>query len=333
MKPSRKVFITLIISLVLLLLCAAGSLVFGSRNVSMSEIIDALFRGKTETFDQIVIRERIPRTVFSLIAGAALGISGALMQAITRNPIADPSVLGVNTGASLFVVIGIAFFNIQTANQYIWLALLGAALTTVFVYGIGSLGAGGATPIKLALAGSAVSAALSSFVSAIMLPRSNVMDSFRFWQVGSVSGANWTNILAVLPFLIIGSLLGILLAPILNAMALGDDVATVLGVHTGIARAVGALSGVILCGAVTAVAGPIGFVGLMVPHVIRLLLGPDQRIIIPMSAVGGALVLTLADIVGRLLGSPGELESGVVTAFIGAPVLIITAIKSKGSAL
>lgn len=333
MRQSEKVFITLIISLICILLCIAGSLALGSRSVSPGELIDALFLGKAETFGQIVVRERIPRTVFSLIAGAALGISGALMQAITRNPIADPSVLGVNTGASLFVVMGIAFLNIQTAGQYIVLALLGAAITAVFVYGIGSLGAGGATPIKLALAGSATSAALSSFVSAIMLPRSNVMDNFRFWQVGSVSGANWTNIRAVLPFLIIGFLITILLAPVLNAMALGDEMASVLGVHTGIARAIGALAGVVLCGAITAVAGPIGFVGLMVPHVMRLLLGPDQRIIMPMSAVGGALILTAADIAGRILSNPGELESGVVTAFLGAPVLIIIAVKSKGSSL
>lgn len=333
MRQSEKVFITLIISLICILLCIAGSLALGSRSVSPGELIDALFLDKAETFGQIVVRERIPRTIFSLIAGAALGISGALMQAITRNPIADPSVLGVNTGASLFVVMGIAFLNIQTAGQYIVLALLGAAITAVFVYGIGSLGAGGATPIKLALAGSATSAALSSFVSAIMLPCSNVMDNFRFWQVGSVSGANWTNIRAVLPFLIIGFLITILLAPVLNAMALGDEMASVLGVHTGIARAIGALAGVVLCGAITAVAGPIGFVGLMVPHVMRLLLGPDQRIIMPMSAVGGALILTAADIAGRILGNPGELESGVVTAFLGAPVLIIIAVKSKGSSL
>ncbi len=332
MKKS-KVFITLIICLTGLLLCFIASLVFGSRDVSMSDVKAALFYNKADTIGQIVVTKRIPRTVFSLIAGAALGISGAVMQAVTRNPIADPSVLGVNTGASLFVVIGIAFFNISNASQYIWLALLGAAVTTIFVYGIGSMGAGGATPIKLALAGSATSAALSSFVSAILMPRADVMDTFRFWQVGSVSGANWTNIRMILPFLIVGALLALILAPFLNALALGDEMATVLGVHTGTARLLGAFSGVILCGAVTALAGPIGFVGLMVPHVMRLLLGPDQRIILPMSALGGAVVLTAADVIGRVLGSPGELESGIVTAFVGAPVLIWIAMKSKGNSL
>ena len=187
MKKS-KVFITLIICLTGLLLCFIASLVFGSRDVSMSDVKAALFYNKADTIGQIVVTKRIPRTVFSLIAGAALGISGAVMQAVTRNPIADPSVLGVNTGASLFVVIGIAFFNISNASQYIWLALLGAAVTTIFVYGIGSMGAGGATPIKLALAGSATSAALSSFVSAILMPRADVWipSASGRWEVSAV---------------------------------------------------------------------------------------------------------------------------------------------------
>ena len=276
-----------------------------------------------------VVNERIVRTVFSLAAGAALGVSGALMQAITRNPIADPSILGVNTGASLFVVIGIAFWGISTAEQYIWLALSGAGLTSVFVYGIGSMGRGGATPIKLALAGTATSAALSSLVTAIMLPRGQVMDVFRFWQVGSVGGATWDSIFLVAPFLAIGVLAGVFSAPALNALALGDDVATGLGVQTGVLRITSAIAGVMLCGAVTALAGPIGFVGLMAPHAVRLVLGPDQRVLIPMSAVAGACVLSLSDVIGRLLGAPGELEVGVVTAFIGAPILVAIAVKSK----
>lgn len=329
----QKLGIIIVISIIAILLSGIASLAFGSRPVGVGEILVALLGSENETIGQIVVKERIPRTVFSLLAGGALGCSGALMQAITRNPIADPSVLGVNTGASLFVVIGIAFLNIQTAGQYIWLALLGAGVTAIFVYGIGSMGAGGATPIKLALAGAATSAALSSLVSAVMLPRTDVMDTFRFWQVGSVSGATWESIGTVLPFLFAGMLAGILMAPILNTLALGDEMAKVLGVHTGIARAVGALAGVILCGAVTAVAGPIGFVGLMIPHMMRLILGPDQRIIIPMSAIGGAVLLTVADIIGRLVGKPGELEAGIVTAFLGAPVLIIIAMRSKGSSL
>jgi iron complex transport system permease protein len=324
-----KVTALFIGSIICLVICMIASLAFGARNIPFNEITNALLHFDAASISHIVVRERIPRTVFGLIAGASLGVSGVLMQAITRNPIADPSILGVNTGASLFVVSGIAFFHINTAGQYIWFALTGAAITAIFVYGIGSMGQGGATPIKLALAGAATSAALSSLVSAIILPRTDVMNAFRFWQVGSISGANWQGISSVLPFLILGLVIGILSSPALNALALGDDVATGLGVRTGTVRAAGALAGVLLCGATTALAGPIGFVGLMVPHTVRLLCGPNLRLIIPMSAVGGAIVLTLADIIGRLIGSPGELEAGIVTAFLGAPILIFIAMRTK----
>ncbi|WP_026772324.1 iron ABC transporter permease [Sediminibacillus sp. JSM 1682029] len=319
----------LVICFILLCLCVAASLVLGSRPISFDELIDGLFHPSIDSYEANVVRKRVSRTVFSLFCGAALGISGALMQAVTRNPIADPSILGVNTGASLFVVGGIAFLNINTANQYILLALAGAMLTAVFVFGIGSMGRGGATPLKLVLAGAATSAALSSLVTAIMIPRSYVMDQFRFWQVGSVSSANWSDITTFLPFLLIGILLGIISTTALNALALGDEVATGLGVRTGMLRLVAALAAVLLCGATTALAGPIGFIGLLATHVMRLILGSDMRFIIPMSAISGAVILTISDVCGRFLGSPGELEVGVVTAFVGAPILIILARKAK----
>ncbi|MFS0872636.1 FecCD family ABC transporter permease [Paenibacillus xylanilyticus] len=319
----------LILCIVLLGVCVLASLVLGSRLVKWNELMDGLFHPNIDTYGANIVRKRISRTVFSLFCGAALGVSGALMQSVTRNPIADPSILGVNTGASLFVVFGIAFLGTTTASQYIWLALVGAAITAVFVFGIGSMGRGGATPIKLVLAGAATSAALSSLVTAIMIPRSYVMDQFRFWQVGSVGSGNWGDIGTFAPFLIIGMLIAFVTAPALNAMALGDDVATGLGVRTGVLRFDAALAAVLLCGAATALAGPIGFVGLLSTHVIRLMLGPDLRFVIPMSAIAGAVILTLSDVLGRLIGSPGELEVGVVTAFIGAPILIILAMKSK----
>lgn len=325
----KKNTILICAGIVGVILCAGASLAFGSRNVAIGEVIRALLHPDMKDFDALVVRERIPRTVFGMIAGASLGVSGALMQAITRNPVADPSVLGVNTGASLFVVGGIAFFHINTANEYIWFALAGATLTTIFVYRIGSMGSGGATPIKLALAGAATSAALSSLVSAIVLPRTEAMNSFRFWQVGSVGGATWQGILMVIPFLIVGLFIGILSTPALNALALGDDVATGLGVRTGVIRIVAAFAGVLLCGATTAIAGPIGFVGLMIPHIMRMLFGPDLRFIVPMSAVGGAILLTFSDIVGRLIVNQGELEAGIVTAFLGAPILILIAMRVK----
>jgi iron complex transport system permease protein len=319
----------MVLGLVLLGVSIAASLALGSRWVGFEDLMAGLFQPDIDSHGADVVRKRIPRTVFSLFCGAALGVSGAMMQAVTRNPLADPSILGVNTGAALFVVSGITFLNISTANQYIWLALAGAMITAVFVFGIGSLGRGGATPLKLVLAGAATSAALSSLVSAIMIPRSYVMDQFRFWQVGSVGAANWSAIATFLPFLVVGFLFAVITAPALNALALGDEVATGLGVRTAMLRLVAATAGVLLCGATTALAGPIGFIGLLATHLARLLLGPDLRYLIPMSAILGAVILTISDVAGRILGSPGELEVGVVTAFVGAPILILLAMKAK----
>lgn len=212
----------LFICLVLLALCAIASLAFGSRMMRLQELLDGLFHSDIDSFGANIVRKRVARTVFALCCGAALGVSGSLMQSVTRNPIADPSILGVNTGAAMFVVSGMAFLNISAAHQYIWLALAGAAITAVFVFGIGSMGRGGATPIKLVLAGAATSAALSSIVSAILIPRSYVMDQFRFWQVGSVGSGSWSVVLTLAPFLLIGFLIAIFTAPALNALALGD---------------------------------------------------------------------------------------------------------------
>lgn len=323
----------LILSIILFVISILASLSFGARIIGWNELLDGLFNSDIQTHEANVVRQRMARTVFSVMCGAALGVSGALMQSVTRNPIADPSILGVNTGAALFVVCGITFLNISTASQYIWLALLGAIITAIFVFGIGSIGSGGATPLKLVLAGAATSSALSSLVMAIMIPRSNVMDQFRFWQVGSVGAGNWEVISIFIPFLIVGFLIAILTAPALNALALGDEAAAGLGVRVGTIRLIAAFGGVLLCGATTALAGPIGFIGLLAAHIIRLLIGPDLRFVIPMSALSGAIILTISDICGRLLGTPGELEVGVVTAFIGAPILILITMKAKVRAL
>ena len=319
------------VSVIALTAAAALSIAFGSRQISVDLLVDALrsSRSAESSLEARIVYERIVRTIFSMVSGAALGVSGALMQAVTRNPIADPSILGVNTGASLFVVIGITFFGLSSANQYIVFALIGAGLTAIVVYSISSIGSGGATPIKLALAGTAVSAALTSLVTAVILPRGPVMDAFRFWQIGSVGAASWDSIMLAAPMIVIGLIIAIATAPSLNALALGDDVATGLGVKTGLLRIVSAFAGVLLCGAITAIAGPIGFIGLMAPHIMRLLLGPDQRILMPMSAVAGAFILTAADVAGRLIARPGEIEVGILTAFVGAPILVIVAMKSK----
>lgn len=325
--------IVLVVCLIVLGICMLASLAFGSRIIAFQDVVDGLFNPSIDSYEAGVVGQRMTRTVFGLLCGGALGIAGALMQAVTRNPIADPSILGVNTGASLFVVVGIAFLNIGSASQYILFACLGAALTALFVLGIGSMGSGGPTPVKLVLAGAATSAVLSSLVSAIIIPRSNVMDQVRRWQVGSVGGASWDDIATFAPLFVVGVLIAVITAPALNALALGDETATGLGVRTGVLRLVASLAAVVLCGTVTAFAGPIGFVGLLATHLIRLMLGPDQRFMIPMSALVGAIVLTGSDVVGRILGRPGELEVAIVTAFIGAPILIIVAIRSKVRAL
>lgn len=313
--------------------CGLLSLALGSRYIPLNEVIKAFMGIAEKSFAVSVVQARIPRTVFGMIAGGALGVSGALMQSITRNPIADPGILGVNTGASLFVVCGIAFFNINLPSQYIWLAFIGGGITAVFVYMIASAGNGGITPIKLALSGAATSMALSSLVSTVMLPKSQVMDDFRFWQVGSISGAGWGDIRLVAPYLLAGFLIALFLIPSLNCLALGDEMAASLGINVKRTRGLGAFAGVLLCGATTALAGPIGFIGLMVPHFMRFIFGPDLKYIIPMSALGGACLLIVSDIIGRLLGSPGELEAGIVTAFLGAPCFILVARKAKVSSL
>ncbi len=329
----RNVAKLLLLLSILLGISVLASLVFGSRMITWTQLLDVLFHSEVGSHEANVVAQRIVRTIFCFMCGAALGVSGALMQSVTRNPIADPSILGVNTGASLFVVCGIAFLHVSTANQYIWLAIAGAMITAIFVFTVGSFGSGGATPLKLVLAGAATSAILSSLVVAIMIPRTNVMDQFRFWQVGSVGSGSWDTIMLFIPFLVVGLLIAIVTAPALNALALGDDVATGLGVRTGTIRLVASFGGVLLCGAATALAGPIGFIGLLATHLIRLIIGPDVRYIIPLSAVAGAIILTIADVCGRLLGSPSELEVGIVTAFIGAPILIVITMKAKMRAL
>jgi iron complex transport system permease protein len=334
---ARRRVIALCVGLVAVVLSVVVSLSFGSRPVSVPEIIDGIslwLRGETPTdIGAIAVQSRIPRTVLSLVGGAALALSGALMQAITRNPLADPGILGVNTGAALAVVIGIAFLGISSAFGYLGLALVGAAVTALFVFFVGSVGAGGSTPIKLALAGAATTAALSSLVAAILIPRQSVLDEFRYWQIGNVGRAEWDTMAVILPILLVSAVVAVLCASGLNVLALGDDVAVGLGVNVTVIRIVAAIAGVALCAAVTAVAGPIGFVGLMVPHAVRLIVGADQRWLLPLSAIGGAILLTLADTIGRVAGFPAEVEAGIVTAFLGAPVLIAIARRTRMKAL
>lgn len=305
---------------VLALLCIA-SVAFGARDVSIDDILAAL-GGRTDTVGQAAVVARIPRTVLAMLVGAALALAGTTMQAVTRNPLADPGILGVSGGAALAVVVGIAFFGLANPFSYLVVAIAGAAAAAVFVYAVGSLGRGGATPLKLALAGAASSAAFMSLVSAVLLPRVDVMDTFRFWQVGGVGGATWERITMVAPVLAAGALVCVLFARGMNSLALGDDLAAGLGENVVRTRLVSSAGAVVLCGAATAVAGPIGFVGLVVPHMCRLLVGPDHRWLLPFSAITGAGLLVAADVIGRVVARPEEIQVGIVTAIIGAPVFI-----------
>lgn len=304
----------------LFLLCML-SVAVGTRDVAWGDILSAL-SGQVENIGQAAVAVRIPRTVLAMVAGAALGLSGAIMQGVTRNPLADPGILGVNMGASLAVVIGVAWFNIASANAFIWTAIIGSGCSAVFVYTIGSLGRGGATPLKLALAGAATSVAFSSLVIAVVLPRNDIAGGIRSWQIGGVGGATFDRISHILPFLAVGFLMSILSARKLNSLALGDELAAGLGERVAIARAFSALGAITLCGATTAVCGPIGFLGLIVPHLCRLLVGVDHRWLLPFSALGGACLLLAADIIGRIVSRPAELDVGIVTALIGAPFFI-----------
>ncbi|MGO1283904.1 MAG: FecCD family ABC transporter permease [Brachybacterium sp.] len=320
-RASRARTLWMLVVAFMLLLIAACSVTVGSRDVGLEDIFAAL-GGSTEGFGPAAVAKRIPRTLLAVAAGAALGVSGAVMQGVTRNPLADPGILGINTGASLAVVVGIAWFGLAAASSYIWVAILGAALTAVLVYTLGSLGQGGATPLKLALAGAATGAALTSFISAVVLPRSDIGDSVRSWQIGGVGGGTYASLAQVGPFLLGGAVLCLLTARGLNTLALGDDLAAGLGERVAVTRAAAALGAVVLCGAATAVTGPIGFVGLVVPHACRLLVGPDHRWLLPFSALVGAALLTAADVLGRIVARPEELEVGILTALLGAPFFI-----------
>ncbi|WP_408647464.1 FecCD family ABC transporter permease [Streptomyces geranii] len=313
----------------LVAVAAALSVMLGARTVSPGDALAALVHGEDGSLARAAVRQRVPRTGLALLVGAALGTAGAVMQGLTRNPLADPGILGVNAGAALAVVCGIAYLGISTPGQYVWLAVAGAGAAAALVYVIGSRGRGGATPVKLALVGTMVTAALSSLVSAVLLPRLDVVNTFRFWQIGGVGGASADGILQVLPLLAAGFVLSLASARGLNALALGDDLAAGLGERVARTRLSAAAGAVLLCGAATAAAGPIGFVGLVVPHTVRLLTGPDNRWVLPLSALTGAALVTLADVTGRLVARPGDMEVGIVTAVIGAPVFIAVARQQK----
>jgi ABC-type Fe3+-siderophore transport system permease subunit len=312
--------------LVLLALLAAAcvtSIAVGTRSMGLGEVWRALLDGGLTSEEAVIVRQlRVPRTVLGLMVGLALGIAGALMQGHTRNPLGDPGLLGVTAGASLAVVLAIAWFGIGTPSGYVWFAFAGALVGTVLVYVIGSAGRGGPTPVTLALAGAALSALLYALVRAVLVSDQQTLDSFRFWVVGALAGRGADVAWQVAPFIVIGLVLAIANAPALNLLGLGEDVARGLGQRIWPARIVGLTAITLLCGAATAACGPIAFVGLVVPHAVRAVTGPDHRWLIPCSGLLGAALLLSADVLGRVVARPGELQVGIVLALVGAPFFI-----------
>ncbi|MGA9746034.1 MAG: iron ABC transporter permease [Nocardioides sp.] len=307
---------------ILVAVCLA-SLAWGARDVAPGTVWDALVSPVVGNNDHAVVRDlRVPRTVVGLLAGVALGVAGALMQGLTRNPIADPGLLGVNAGAALAVVGAISLLGVGSAAGFVWFAFLGAALAALTVYGVASVGWGGVTPIKLVLVGAAFTAVATSAITLVLLTDERVLAAFRYWQVGSLVNRPWSTIAVVAPFVVGGLLLAVPTGRFLNAVALGDDLARGLGQNVVVGRLLVLGSVVLLCGSATSLAGPIAFVGLMVPHVARAVVGPDYRWVLPYAAVLGPIVLLVSDVVGRLIARPSEIEAGLVVAVIGAPVLI-----------
>lgn len=302
-----------------LLLVALASIAIGAKALPPAQVWHGLFHD-SGTYADVVVGDRISRTVLGLLVGAALGLSGAVLQALTRNPLADPGLLGINAGASAAVVTAITYFGVTSLTGYVWFAFLGAAAVGTLVWFLG--GSRGATPVRLALAGTAISAALYGYLQAVMIMDDAALGKMRFWTVGSLASATDATIEQVAPFLAVGTVLALALARPLNAVAMGDDTARALGADLNRTRALSMAAATVLCGAATAACGPIVFVGLMVPHAVRSFTGPDLRWILPYATVLSPVLLLGADVLGRMVARPAELQVGIVTAVLGGPVFI-----------
>ncbi|MFG2550791.1 FecCD family ABC transporter permease [Streptomyces sp. NPDC048581] len=326
-KGPRSVLLLALCGAALLALCAL-SMAFGALGVPLDQVWHTLLGDPPNSrVDNVIWSVRLPRTVLGLATGAALGLSGALMQALTRNPLADPGILGVSAGAAFAVVLSVGVLGVGSVYGYIWFAFAGALAASVLVYFLGGLGRSGTTPVKLALAGVAVTSLLFSLTSAVALTDPDALNRYRFWSAGSLANQNEEVVLRVLPFLAVGALLALACAPALNSLALGDDVAKSLGLRLGLVRVQGVVAVTLLTGGAVAVIGPVVFVGLVVPHIARVLaqsagIGPDHRWLLPLSAVLAPCLLLSADIAGRLIARPVEIQAGILVAFIGGPFFI-----------
>ncbi len=318
---ARRAVTVLAIAVVALGVVVAASLALGVRWIDPAEVWQAIVVADLTDADQaVVVQLRVPRTILGLAAGVALGLAGTVIQGVTRNPIADPGILGINSGASLAVVLCISLLGVGSPLGYIWFAFAGAAIAALIVFAIG-----GAQPVRLALVGAALTALLTPLIALVLLRDTEAFNQYRFWAVGSLTGRDLSTVGALWPFLVVGVLLAALLAHRLNLLALGDDVAAALGQRVGVTRAIAGVALVLLCGTAVALAGPIALVGLVVPHLARRLIGSDYRWMTAAAVLLGPIMLLTADVVGRLVVPNAELEAGVIAAFLGAPVLIAIA--------
>jgi iron complex transport system permease protein len=329
--PTRAAW--LVVAVVVLVAAVALSVMVGANPMSPGTVLDTVLGGGTDESRYLVWDQRIPRTAAGLVVGAALGVAGALIQAFTRNPLADPGILGVNAGAAFFVAVGITFFGVTSPFGYVWLACAGALVLTVGVYVIGSAGGEAAGPVRLTVTGVAIGAVFAGLTTGLTLTHPDSFDRMRGWSAGSLLERGFDVVLPVLPLVLLGLALALVAAPGLNSIALGSDVARSQGVDVRRTRLAVLAAVTLLAGGATAVAGPLVFVGLVVPHLVRWTIGTDQRWIVVGSLLLGPALVLLSDVLGRILVLPSEIPVGIVTAFVGAPVLIILARRRSASAL
>lgn len=330
-RPGRvRVGVGLVIALVAVAVMIVASLTLGARPIPLATVVEALTNFDPNSNDHsVVVGQRVPRTIIGLLAGSALAAAGTLMQGLTRNPFADPGLLGINAGASFGVIGAISLLGVSQTTGYVWFSFIGAAVAAVAVAAIGGAGADGQNPAKLALTGAAVTAGLTSVTMFIVLTRAGALDAYREWTVGALTGRPFETVVLMAPPIILGLLLALASARGLDLLALGESAAHGLGHSATRTRIVGIVATVLLCGGATAIAGPIVFLGLLVPHALRALVGPGYPRLMILSPLVGAAVLLLADVVGRLVALPGEVQAGVVVALLGAPVLIALTTRTK----
>lgn len=313
------VFLAVVVALAV---AALLSLRIGSVSLSNAEVVGAFTDFEASNAHLIVRSLRLPRTIIGIGVGAGLAVAGVVAQAVTRNALASPGILGINAGASFGVVTAVFLLGVVSPSGYLWFAFGGALAAMVVVFAIASVGRAGVTPVKLALAGVVLSSLLSAWISFVLIFDQRTLDEVRFWLAGSLAGRDLEVFVQVLPFLVAGLVLGLGMGRTLNTVSLGEDVAAGLGQNVALVRGVATVVVVLLAGAGVAAAGPIGFVGLAVPHMVRMAVGADHRWLLPVSAVAGPVLLLSADVVGRVVARPSEIQVGIVTAIIGGPVLI-----------